>query len=273
MTRRTVHVRRAALLLFGALAAAAADRGSLMLSGGGVLGPEILLRFQQLARNANASAVILIADADCGVMPTPGNTFLSKLGFGVTILPGPQPGGDDSELVRILEDARAVWIAGGDPEALIAAYSGTRLADALGRLLDRGGVVAGDSAGAGYLARVMIRRPASGPGPRLDVSGLGLLPGIVIDPHFTARGRAAELLPLLRTRPELAGMGIDENTAALIYDGTLEVVGGGSVIQYRLDARSPGGVAVDTWRSGTRVPWSGGGRAHRPKESHGRHLP
>jgi cyanophycinase len=61
-------------------------------------------------------------------------------------------------------------------------------------------------------------------------AGLGLLPGVIVDQHFDQRSRYGRLLSMVALSPHLIGMGIDEDTAALITDGRrVEVVGAGAV--------------------------------------------
>ncbi len=61
-------------------------------------------------------------------------------------------------------------------------------------------------------------------------AGLGLLPGVIIDQHFEQRNRIGRLLALVAQSPALLGMGIDEDTAALVTPaGMMEVLGKGSV--------------------------------------------
>jgi cyanophycinase len=60
--------------------------------------------------------------------------------------------------------------------------------------------------------------------------GLGLAPNLVVDQHFRRRDRLGRLLTALSYNPGLLGVGIDEDTAALIdAGGTLTVIGAGSV--------------------------------------------
>jgi cyanophycinase len=68
-------------------------------------------------------------------------------------------------------------------------------------------------------------------------SGLGLLPGVIIDQHFDERARYGRLMSLVASSPNLLGMGIDEDTAAEVRDGhRLTVVGSGAV--FVVDART-----------------------------------
>jgi cyanophycinase len=61
-------------------------------------------------------------------------------------------------------------------------------------------------------------------------AGLGLLPGCVIDQHFEQRNRYGRLLSLVAQSPSLLGLGVDEDTAAIIHERRwLSVAGRGAV--------------------------------------------
>jgi cyanophycinase-like exopeptidase len=65
--------------------------------------------------------------------------------------------------------------------------------------------------------------------------GLGFLTGVAIDQHFTQRRRHADMTSLIRTYPQLLGIGIDEGTALVVEKNIACVVGSGEVAFY--DAR------------------------------------
>jgi cyanophycinase len=90
------------------------------------------------------------------------------------------------------------------------------------------------------MSQFMISLGADGVTPRQRTSqltsGLGLLPGVIIDQHFDERARYGRLMSLVASSPNLLGMGIDEDTAAEVRDGRrLTVVGSGAV--FVVDAR------------------------------------
>jgi len=61
-------------------------------------------------------------------------------------------------------------------------------------------------------------------------AGLGIRHGLVIDQHFEQRGRIGRLLALVAQSPALLGLGIDEDTCAIVHaDKTLNVIGKGAV--------------------------------------------
>ena len=67
--------------------------------------------------------------------------------------------------------------------------------------------------------------------------GLGLLCGVAIDQHFTQRKRHADMTLLMKTFPQLLGIGLDESTALVVQKSTGEVVGVNQVHFY--DYRQP----------------------------------
>src|SRR4051812_42386024 len=60
-------------------------------------------------------------------------------------------------------------------------------------------------------------------------SGLGFLPGVLIDQHFEQRGRLRRLLAAIAQHPHELGLGIDEDTSVVVDGHTFEVFGTGSV--------------------------------------------
>ncbi len=136
-----------------------------------------------------------------------------------------------AELVR---DATAVFLTGGNQLRLSSVVGGTRLGRAVAERHRQGLVVAGTSAGASAMASHMVAFGAGGATPKQRMTqmsaGLGLLSGVIIDQHFEQRNRIGRLLALIAQSPALIGMGVDEDTAALVNpSGVMEVLGKGSV--------------------------------------------
>jgi cyanophycinase len=140
----------------------------------------------------------------------------------------------DPDLVEPLSKVSAVFLTGGNQLKLSSFITGTPFGDAIKEAYREGTVVGGTSAGASILAEHMIAFGAGGSTPKQRMSqlaaGLGLLRGVVIDQHFEQRNRYGRLLSLVAQSPSLLGLGVDEDTAAVIHDGTqLEVIGRGAV--------------------------------------------
>jgi cyanophycinase len=139
-----------------------------------------------------------------------------------------------AELAAPLADVTGIFMTGGNQLKLGAFITGTPFGDAILEAHRRGAVVGGTSAGASILADHMIAFGAGGSTPKQRMSqlavGLGLVSGVVIDQHFEQRNRYGRLLSLVAQSPSVLGIGVDEDTAAVIsHDGRLEVVGRGSV--------------------------------------------
>src|SRR5262249_33890985 len=121
---------------------------------------------------------------------------------------------NDPVFIKPLTEATAAWLGGGDQTRLAGAYRGTAVERELRRLLDRGGVIGGTSAGASVMSSIMI----TGGNPQARIgTGFGLLPDVVIDQHFENRRRQNRLLGVLSQYPRCLGLGIDEQTAVVVH--------------------------------------------------------
>jgi cyanophycinase len=134
----------------------------------------------------------------------------------------------------LLQHATGLFLTGGSQLRLSSALGGTHVAAVVHRRHQEGMVVAGTSAGASLLSEHMIALGDGGGTPRRRLvhlaKGLGLAPGLVIDQHFRRRDRLGRLLTAISYNPGPIGLGVDEDTAAVIEpDGTLRVLGSGGV--------------------------------------------
>jgi cyanophycinase len=142
--------------------------------------------------------------------------------------------------IQVVEQATGLFFSGGDQARIVRLLQDTPLAEAI---LDRnrhGIVLAGTSAGAAMMSRRMVRSGASTsvPAPGMaDVGpGMMLIRGVIIDQHFSQRGRRGRLLSALADRPQTLGMGIDENTAVIVEGTEFRVVGAAAVYVYDASA-------------------------------------
>jgi cyanophycinase len=152
----------------------------------------------------------------------------------VSLRPESRTQAAESDLVEPLGKVGGIFMTGGNQLKLSTLITGTPFGDAIHEAYQRGAAVAGTSAGASILAEHMVAFGAGGATPKQRMSqlsaGLGLIQGVVIDQHFEQRNRYGRLLSLVAQSPSLLGLGIDEDTAAVIHDGhRLEVVGRGAV--------------------------------------------
>lgn len=142
--------------------------------------------------------------------------------------------GGQERYVQELERATGIFLTGGDQLRLSTILGGTEVFRTIRRLHASGTPVAGTSAGAAILPEHMLAGGDPGPTPLLTSAqlapGLGLTNKVVIDQHFRQRDRLGRLLTAISFNPFMVGLGIDEDTAAVIGpDDVLEVVGSGAV--------------------------------------------
>jgi len=198
----------------------------------------ILRRFVEACGGPDASIVVL---ATASEHPETGDRY-AELFYGMDA--------DTVEVLRIrtredaveagrdvhdvLETATGFFMTGGSQLRISSALGGTAVSASLRRRHAEGMVVAGTSAGAAVISRHMISMGESGGTPRRRLvqmaQGLGFAPDLVIDQHFRRRDRMGRLITALSYNPEPLGVGVDEDTAAMIgADGVLTVLGSGAV--------------------------------------------
>ena len=129
---------------------------------------------------------------------------------------------NDDAIVDELRRADIVYFAGGSPSHLFASLKDSVAWSCLIDLAQKGMIIAGSSAGAMVFGERMHYRGQ-------DVEGLGLVPGVVVMPHFerVAEERATQLQASLS--PGLTVLGIDGATGCVLHDGEWLVEGPGRV--------------------------------------------
>jgi cyanophycinase len=136
--------------------------------------------------------------------------------------------------LKAVQSANGIFISGGTQMRLPALIGGTRLEAAILDSYRRGVIVAGTSAGAAVMSKVMVAYGKGGPTPRAGIAqfapGLGLTDKIVFDQHFRQKDRLGRLLYLIAAHPGLLGIGIDEDTAAIVEDESFVTVSGSGAV-------------------------------------------
>jgi cyanophycinase len=214
--------------------------GTLFVVGGAEdrVGERVVLReFVGLAGGEGARIAVVATASSLGPeIDEAYDEAFRALGAGATVplRPHTRDEADDPELTDALADVDGIFMTGGNQLILAAVIAGTRFGAAIRAAHDRGAVVGGTSAGASAVSEHMVAFGDEGDTPRQGTAGLaaglGLLTGVVIDQHFDQRTRYGRLLSLVARSPSLLGVGIDEDTAAVIRgEQLLEVVGSGCV--------------------------------------------
>ena len=124
--------------------------------------------------------------------------------------------------LKAIREATGIFIAGGTQMRLAFIIGGTKLDEELHKAYQRGAVIAGTSAGAAILSKVMLAYGSGGATPRERIAqfsqGFGFTGRIIFDQHFRQRDRLGRLAYAVTTHPGLLGVGVDENTAAIVED-------------------------------------------------------
>jgi cyanophycinase len=136
--------------------------------------------------------------------------------------------------VEPIRNAAGIWFSGGRQWRHADSYLDTRTHKAFFELLERGGVIAGSSAGAtiqgSYLARGDTRKNTIMMGDHEE--GLGFITNVAIDQHLFARNRQFDMFEILENRPELLGIGLDEDTGIIVQGDQFTVFGKSYVAIY-----------------------------------------
>lgn len=250
-----MHSRVVIALLAATLAPslAAAQRGTLMIVGGGPQPPALVQKFVDLAGGRGHARIVVfgMASEDGEKAGEEKAQDLRALGAAARNIWANHAQANTDSVARMLEDATGVWFVGGDQVKLIAALRGTKTDSAMHARYRAGAVIAGTSAGAAVMSAIMITGDERHPGgARPDSSGFmtiarnnivtdsgfAFIRDAIIDQHFLRRKRHNRLISIvLEDAPHLAA-GIDESTALIVHpDHTWEVAGASAVIVY--DAR------------------------------------
>ncbi|HTU23028.1 MAG TPA: cyanophycinase [Gemmataceae bacterium] len=246
---KTVRIPAVCLLLSSIAFAARGDeapeygpaKGTLIIIGGGSLKDTgILETFLRLAGgkdarlvvvptasgNKNADGRIRVYDTDKVVAPWKNRGFKH-----VRMLHTHDPKvADTEEFAAALTDATAVWFDGGRQWNLVDSYRNTRTHRAFHKVLERGGVIAGSSAGATIQGDYLVRGAVAGPDivmtpEKEHERGLNFLRKTAIDQHINTRMRWDDLIPVIKKYPELLGLGLSEGTAIVVKGDRFEVMG------------------------------------------------
>jgi cyanophycinase len=204
--------------------------GSLVIVGGAMRDTTIALRFIELAGGMDAP-IVVIPTAGGQENPDPERSirFLTRLGAtNVQMVHTSDPKiADTDEFVKPIREAKGVWFGGGRQWRIVDAYGGTLTETEFRKVLDRGGVIGGSSAGATiqgtYLARGDTKTNIIMMGDH--ERGFDYLKKSAIDQHLLKRNRQFDLIEIIRAHPDLLGIGLDENTAIVVQGNIAEVIG------------------------------------------------
>jgi cyanophycinase len=146
---------------------------------------------------------------------------------------------EDANLPEIsdkIRDIDGIIFTGGDQLKLSSILGGTTFLNSLREKYEnKYFIIAGTSAGAACMSTTMIVKGSSRDAlikGDLDLTtGLGLVNNVIIDTHFTERGRFGRLIQAVAHNPSVLGIGLGEDTGVIFHnENEVEIIGSGLVI-------------------------------------------
>jgi cyanophycinase len=217
------------------------SNGTLLIAGGGpLLDTGIVEKFIELAGGPDANFIIV---------PTAGGnkTYEGKLRVyeeAEVIAPWKRRGlkhvrmlhthdpkvANTDEFAKPLREANAVWFDGGRQWNVVDSYANTLTSREFHKVLQRGGVIGGSSAGATVQGTYLVRGAVAGSEIVMATepehqAGFSFLRRSAIDQHINTRSRWDDLIPVIKRYPNLLGIGLSESTAIVVKGDQFEVIG------------------------------------------------
>ncbi len=137
---------------------------------------------------------------------------------------------DTEEFAKVLRDAKGVWFDGGRQWNVVDSYANTLTYREFHKVLERGGVIGGSSAGATIQGDYLVRGAIAGseimmtPEPEHE-HGFAFLRKVAIDQHINTRNRWDDLIPVMKKYPAMLGIGLSEGTAIVVTGDRFQVIG------------------------------------------------
>jgi len=137
---------------------------------------------------------------------------------------------DTEDFAKVLRDAKGVWFDGGRQWNIADSYEGTLTLREFHKVLERGGVIGGSSAGATIQGEYLVRGAIAGPDIMMTPEpehehGFAFLRRSAIDQHINTRNRWDGLIPVIKKYPNLLGIGLSKVTALVVTGDRFEVIG------------------------------------------------
>jgi cyanophycinase len=217
-------------------------KGGLQLEGGGT---DIDDAFRWLIDHAGGGDIVIIrASGADGYNPY--ITKLGKVDSVESIVFKSRDASSDKDIIRTLEHAEAVFLAGGDQSNYVKYWKGTPVEDTLNALAKRGVPIGGTSAGLAVLGQFSYSAMFESVTPAMAMADpysdkitlerefleMPNMTGILTDSHVGPRDRLPRTLVFLARivtdgwAPRARGIAVDQESAVLVEaDGTSKVVG------------------------------------------------
>ena len=213
------------------------EKGSLVIVGGAMRDTSIVDHFIELAGGPDAPIVVIpTASGSREINNERVTRFLTERGAtDVTVVHTYDSlEADNPEFTEPIKKASGLWFTGGRQWRIVDAYGGTVTEEEIRKVLERGGVIGGSSAGATIQGSYLVRGDTKTNTIMMGdhERGFNYLTASAIDQHLMVRNRQHDLVEVIKAHPHLLGIGLDENTAIIVQGDEFEVVGNSFVAIY-----------------------------------------
>ncbi len=217
------------------------ESGTLLIIGGNASDSLFIPIFKEMAGGDNAEIVIIpTARDDESIATDPNFNHLrkrfEKFKFKkISILhTRSAEEANKPEFVEPLKKATGVWIQGGRQWRLADSYLNTLTHLEIFAVLHRNGIVAGTSAGATIQGSYLVRGDTKANTIMMGdhEEGFAFIKNVAIDQHLLARNRHFDMFEVLEAKPDLLGIGLDENSAIIVNQNSFKVIGQHYVVVY-----------------------------------------
>lgn len=224
------------------------SKGKLFIIGGGDRTPELMSSMIQQAGLKSGDYIAVLPMA--GEMPDSSFWYFNKdIPVQSKIICANLNFADSTRNFSSMRDslrlAKLVFICGGDQSRFMKAVQKQNIHSLINEVFSKGGMIAGTSAGAAVMSEIMITGDQkkdtaySATYAMIETNnaeyskGLGFISNGIVDQHFVTRSRYNRLITAMMDYPNLSyGMGVEEETAALIQEDRCTVVGKGPVVLF-----------------------------------------
>lgn len=168
-----------------------------------------------------------------------GVAHFTRLGVAATGLPViDNTTANRSDYAEAIDKANFVYLSGGHPKHLYDSLASTPVWDAILAVHQRGGVVAGCSAGAMIMGQRIV-------GPGTGGKGFGLLSGSAILPHFDEFPDFVGRIARMVSDKSVMMVGLDGRTALVVEHGRYHVLGRGYVTLFTAEGKRKFAAGMD----------------------------
>ena len=214
--------------------------GPVCLQGGGEFSPGCRAMDADLVRRAQGRVVVSALAGSVGrdyrTATDNGVRHFRAVGAG-DVLAAPDVREDPDDALAALASAGLLVLPGGSPSRLLSALQDTGAGQVVADRLAAGALVMGSSAGAMVLGDWTVLPDRRGAAGMQVVRGLGLVPGVLVVPHWTGGSSRGDWLRAVEAGvpDDVLVLGVPEESGVLVAGDGLTGVGQSATTLVRQD--------------------------------------